>query len=254
MTPARDPADLGDDAFAAGDFSRAVECYDVALAASDDPRVFLSRGRALAALERWPAALRDADRAAARRGVWLAPRILRGACLESLGRWRAAARCYRDASRLPEAPGTRAHVTSTRVADDIDADAKPGSEGSRVGEGEGEGGEGEDEPSSRVGSRPRAAADEIREGLRRASRAIASRDAVAATRGHAGPVTAVAFAPACVVFPADDPVLATASEDGTVRLWRAANVASRADATELVDDETSADSATTRAIAPSRTR
>ena len=77
MTPARDPADLGDDAFAAGDFPRAVECYDVALAASDDPRVFLSRGRALAALERWPAALRDADRAAARRGVWLAPRILR---------------------------------------------------------------------------------------------------------------------------------------------------------------------------------
>ena len=133
-------------------------------------------------------------------------------------------------------------MTSTRVADDIDADAKPGSEGSRVGEGEGEG---EGEPSSRVGSRPRAAADEIREGLRRASRAIASRDAVAATRGHAGPVTAVAFAPACVVFPADDPVLATASEDGTVRLWRAANVASRADATELVDDETSADSATT---------
>ena len=91
VTPARDPADLGDDAFAAGDFPRAVECYDVALAASDDPPVFLSRGRALAALERWPAALRDADRAAARRGVWLAPRILRGACLESLGRWRRGA-------------------------------------------------------------------------------------------------------------------------------------------------------------------
>ena len=125
VTPARDPADLGDDAFAAGDFLRAVECYDAALAASDDPRVFLSRGRALAALERWPDALRDADRAAARRGVWLAPRILRGACLESLGRWRAAARCYRDASRLPSAE-TRAHVTSTRVADEID-------EGSRVG-------------------------------------------------------------------------------------------------------------------------
>lgn len=40
VTPARDPADLGDDAFAAGDFPRAVECYDVALAASDDPAYF----------------------------------------------------------------------------------------------------------------------------------------------------------------------------------------------------------------------
>ena len=236
VAPARDPADLGDDAFAAGDFLRAVEYYDAALAASDDPRVFLSRGRALAALQRWPAALRDADRAAARRGVWLAPRLLRGACLESLGRWRAAARCYRDASRLPVA-----------VAGDTDADADADAPS-------------EGEEPSRTGTRPRVdteRADEtvpsdasaVREGFLRATRAIASRDAVAATRGHAAPVTAVAFAPACAVSPADDPVLATASEDGTVRLWRAAKIDGDRTGTERsarlrIDDETSEDSVT----------
>ena len=165
VTPARDPADLGDDAFAAGDFSRAVDvttspspprttpaCFSLVVAPS--PRS--SDGPPRSAT---PIAPPPAEASGSRRGSSAA----RASSLSGDGAPRA--RCYRDASRLPEAPKTRAHVTSTRVADDIDADAKPGSEGSRVGEGEGEG---EGEPSSRVGSRPRAAADEIREGLRRA--------------------------------------------------------------------------------------
>ena len=57
-------------------------------------RVFTRRGCAHAGLKRWTSAVRDADKAVALRGLWVAPRLLRGRALEASGRWTAAAECY----------------------------------------------------------------------------------------------------------------------------------------------------------------
>ena len=103
----RDTKELGDEALALGDFARAIECYDAALAKTSRSAsakvdsnaraaTFHNRARAHAGLSNWRDVLRDAEKAASLRGLWIAPKLLRGAALEALGRWRDAARCYQS--------------------------------------------------------------------------------------------------------------------------------------------------------------
>jgi hypothetical protein len=157
-----------------------------------------SRGCAHAGLQSWVSALRDADKTVALRGLWLAPRLLRGRALEALGRWTAAAECYGAAEELVNSNNNRA-AGAKRTATTT----------------------GEEEASTAA----------VVEGLRRTQEALAMRSCVARMDGHTGPVTTVAFMPPPPSVESSSSstssphasrvrqILASASDDGTVRLW-----------------------------------
>ena len=108
VMPGENLAELGDEALRAGDFARAVECYDAALAYArldDYASVHRSRAIAHAGLGQWEHSCNDADRATAIRGLWLEPRIIRAEALERLQRWTAAMECYEAASEILEGRG-----------------------------------------------------------------------------------------------------------------------------------------------------
>lgn len=204
VAQSRDLKQLGDEALASGDFLRAVECFDAALRSgafvSAAAAVHYARGCAYAGLAEWGRALLDADKAVALRGLWLAPRVLRGRALEAARRWAAAGACYGAAEEIINSSNNRGS--------------------SRSG---GDGGGEADEVSSVV------------EGLRRTQEALAMRSCVAAMSGHQAAVTTVAFMPAAPASaspsypPSSVPTtclssrtqkfVASASNDGTVRVW-----------------------------------
>ena len=213
---------LGDAALAAKDFSRAVDCYDAFLArarleatipsggmrsqrnqnrlivsSTEKASVHCSRGRAHAGLNRWAAALSDAEKSTALRGLWLPPRALRGRALEALGRWSDAVSSYASAMALVNTAEDRAARTQPAMT------------------------------SGLVDDEETAAAVSIVEGLRRARRHVSDESCVATMVGHSGPVTTVAFAPAAAETNQSSHLVASASDDGTVRVWDAPGGACR---------------------------
>lgn len=201
VMPGENLAELGDEALRAGDFARAVECYDAALAYArldDYASVHRSRAIAHAGLGRWALSADDADRATRARGLWLEPRIIRAEALERLERWTAAMECYEAASEILEGRG---------------------SSGTLGGE------DGEDGQDARA-----LCAKKIAAGIARARARLAARSCVATVAAHAAAVTAVAFAPSRVTAltgdethetekGTSDQLLATSGADGAVQLW-----------------------------------
>ena len=199
VMPGENLAELGDEALRAGDFARAVECYDAALAYArldDYASVHRSRAIAHAGLGQWEHSCNDADRATAIRGLWLEPRIIRAEALERLQRWTAAMECYEAASEILEGRGGSSH---------------PGG---------GKGNDGEDDVRGKIAA-----------GTARARAALAARSCVAVVPAHKTAVTAVAFAPRWAVIETNeqhgekggthehDQLLATSGADGAVSLW-----------------------------------
>lgn len=197
VMPGENLAELGDEALRAGDFARAVECYDAALAYArldDYASVHRSRAIAHAGLGQWARCADDADRAARARGLWLEPRLIRAEALERLERWTAAMECYEAASEM--------------LGDTLGS-SRPG--------GEGRGGwDGED---------ARAIRDTIAAGAARTRARLAARSCVAVVPAHAAAVTVVAFAPRAADDGEEgatverDQLLATGGADGAVKLW-----------------------------------
>ena len=102
MAVGGDLKELGDERRAAGEFERAIECYDAATAYAkvDDTaayaELYYARGLARAALDLWREAIDDADRAIAVRPLWDHPYALKGRALEALGAWSRAADLYQS--------------------------------------------------------------------------------------------------------------------------------------------------------------
>ena len=199
VMPGENLAELGDEALRAGDFARAVECYDAALAYArldDYASVHRSRAIAHAGLGQWARCADDADRATRARGLWLEPRLIRAEALERLERWTAAMECYEAASEM--------------IGDTYSGSSRPG------GEGRGGGLDGED---------ARAIRDTIAAGMARTRAKLAARSCVAVVPAHAAAVTAVAFAPRAADDGEEgatverDQLLATSGTDGAVKLW-----------------------------------
>ena len=228
MIPSCDLGRLGDEALAAGDFSRAVECYDAALSYArldggvlSYASLYYSRGCALAGLKRWKSALRDADKAVAIRGLWLAPRLLRGRALEATGRWTAAAECYQSAREL----------SSQKQQQQQPKKIKKSGRNSRSESCTAEKTERTNLLTDEDAVTAAAAADEeekekekekevtaIFKGWRRTQRALTARSCVAELSGHAGSVTTVAFMSGRGHH-RQILLLASASDDNAVRLW-----------------------------------
>ena len=133
--------------------------------------------------------------------MWLPPRLLRGRALEALYQWTVAAECYSAAKEIL--------VQKSK-------NTKRSSVAGEIGEEEAE----------------RADAAAVRAGRARAETALADKSCVAVMAGHSAPVTTVAFMPALAATPPSSSitatpspqqaqVLASASDDGTVRLWQA---------------------------------
>jgi len=77
LVPSSDLKRLGDEAYAAGEYERALDYYNTAAAYAklDNLLVYAelyqARGKTHAALSQWPEALSDAERAAGIRPIWL---------------------------------------------------------------------------------------------------------------------------------------------------------------------------------------
>ena len=123
IAPSGDLKRLGDEAFDASEYERAIECYSAAAAyakidgATEYAELYRARGEAYAALERWREAIDDADRAMSVRALWSPPWVLKGRALEAMSAWSAAAALYRR------------RATSRVDADEDDADARALREG-----------------------------------------------------------------------------------------------------------------------------